>query len=64
MFKELYRKIKRHKENIPNSIRLGLSSARIETANNTGSALITGIVTFLTYRDAEELKIFAYSLLK
>lgn len=29
-FKELYKKIKRHKEHILNTIRLGLSNARIE----------------------------------
>lgn len=33
-FKELYKKIKRHKEHILNTIRLGLSNARIEAANN------------------------------
>lgn len=33
-FKELYKKIKRHKEHILNTIRLGLSNARIEAINN------------------------------
>ena len=33
-FKELYRKIKRHKEHILNTIRLGMSNARIEATNN------------------------------
>ena len=33
-FKELYQKIKRHKEHILNTIRLGLSNARIEATNN------------------------------
>ena len=33
-FKELYKKIKRHKEHILNTIRLGLSNARIEATNN------------------------------
>ena len=33
-FKELYRKIKRHKSHILNTIRLGMSNARIETTNN------------------------------
>ena len=33
-FKELYRKIKRHKEHILNAIRLGMSNARIEATNN------------------------------
>ncbi|MFD0704602.1 ISL3 family transposase [Alloscardovia venturai] len=33
-FKELYKKIKRHKEHILNTIRFGLSNARIEATNN------------------------------
>ena len=33
-FKELYKKIKRHKEHILNAIRLGMSNARIEATNN------------------------------
>jgi len=33
-FKELYRKIKRHKEHILNTIRYGMSNARIEATNN------------------------------
>lgn len=33
-FKELYKKIKRHKKHILNTIRLGLSNARIEATNN------------------------------
>lgn len=33
-FKELYKKINRHKEHILNTIRLGLSNARIEATNN------------------------------
>ena len=33
-FKDLYKKIKRHKEHILNTIRLGLSNARIEATNN------------------------------
>ncbi len=33
-FKELYKKIKRHKEHILNTIRLGMSNARIEAINN------------------------------
>ena len=33
-FKELYRKIKRHKAHILNTIRLGMSNARIEATNN------------------------------
>ena len=33
-FKELYKKIKRHKQHILNTIRLGLSNARIEATNN------------------------------
>ena len=33
-FKELYLKIKRHKEHILNAIRLGMSNARIEATNN------------------------------
>lgn len=33
-FKELYRKIKRHKGHILNAIRLGMSNARIEATNN------------------------------
>jgi transposase len=33
-FKELYLKIKRHKEHILNTIRLGMSNARIEATNN------------------------------
>lgn len=33
-FKELYTKIKRHKQHILNTIRLGLSNARIEATNN------------------------------
>ena len=33
-FKELYLKIKRHRENILNAIRLGMSNARIEATNN------------------------------
>jgi transposase len=33
-FKLLYKKIKRHKEHILNTIRLGLSNARIEATNN------------------------------
>lgn len=33
-FKELYQKIKRHKEHILNAIRLGMSNARIEATNN------------------------------
>lgn len=33
-FKELYQKIKRHKEHILNTIRLGMSNARIEATNN------------------------------
>lgn len=33
-FKELYQKIKRHKEHILNTIRLGMSNARTEAANN------------------------------
>ena len=31
---ELYKKIKRHKDHILNAIRLGMSNARIEAANN------------------------------
>lgn len=31
---DLYAKVKRHKEHILNAIRLGLSNARIEAANN------------------------------
>ena len=33
-FKDLYQKIKRHKEHILNTIRLGMSNARIEATNN------------------------------
>ena len=33
-FKKLYQKIKRHKEHILNTIRLGMSNARIEATNN------------------------------
>ncbi len=33
-FKELYQKIKRHREHILNTIRLGMSNARIEATNN------------------------------
>jgi transposase len=33
-FKELYLKIKRHREHILNAIRLGMSNARIEATNN------------------------------
>lgn len=33
-FKELYKKIKRHQEHILNTIRLGMSNARIEATNN------------------------------
>ena len=33
-FKELYQKIKRHREHILNTIRLGVSNARIEATNN------------------------------
>ena len=33
-FHDLYKKIRRHKEHILNTIRLGLSNARIEAANN------------------------------
>ena len=33
-FKELYTKIRRHKGHILNTIRLGLSNARIEATNN------------------------------
>ena len=33
-FHDLYEKIKRHKEHILNTIRLGLSNARIEATNN------------------------------
>ena len=33
-FKELYKKIKRHKRHILNTIRLGMSNARIEATNN------------------------------
>lgn len=33
-FTELYRKIKRHKDHILNTIRLGMSNARIEATNN------------------------------
>lgn len=33
-FKKLYLKIKRHREHILNSIRLGMSNARIEAINN------------------------------
>ena len=33
-FKVLYEKIKRHKEHILNTIRLGMSNARIEATNN------------------------------
>ena len=33
-FKELFLKIKRHREHILNSIRLGMSNARIEAINN------------------------------
>ena len=33
-FKELYKKIRRHKEHILNTIKLGLSNARIEATNN------------------------------
>ena len=33
-FKELYQKVKRHKEHILNAIRLGMSNARIEETNN------------------------------
>lgn len=33
-FKELYQKIKRHKEHILNTIWLGMSNARIEATNN------------------------------
>ena len=33
-FKELYKKIKRHQNHILNTIRLGMSNARIEATNN------------------------------
>ena len=33
-FKELYKKIRRHKDHILNAIKLGLSNARIEATNN------------------------------
>ncbi len=33
-FRELYCKIKRHREHILNTIRLGMSNARIEATNN------------------------------
>lgn len=33
-FKELYLKIKRHREHILNAIRFGMSNARIEATNN------------------------------
>ena len=34
VFKELYQKIKRHREHILNAIRLGMSNARMEATNN------------------------------
>ena len=34
MFHDLYKKIKRHKERILNTIKFGLSNARIEATNN------------------------------
>lgn len=39
-FKELYQKIKRHKEHILNTIRFGMSNARIESTNNKIKLLI------------------------
>ena len=39
-FKELYQKIKRHKEHILNAIRLGMSNARIEATNNKITLII------------------------
>ena len=33
-FKELYKKIKRHEKHILNTIRLGMSNARVEAINN------------------------------
>lgn len=45
-FKELYRKIKRHKEHILNAIRLGMSKARIEATNNKIKLIIRKAYVF------------------
>ena len=39
-FKKLYEKIKRHKEHILNTIRLGMSNARVEATNNKVKLII------------------------
>lgn len=39
-FKELYLKIKRHREHILNAIRFGMSNARIEATNNKIKLLV------------------------
>ena len=45
-FKELYKKIRRHKEHILNTIRLGLSNARIEATNNKIKLIIRNAYGF------------------
>ena len=49
-FKELYRKIKRHKVHILNTIRYGMSNARIEATNNKIKLIIRKAVASSTAR--------------
>ena len=54
---DLYAKVKRHKEHIPNTIRLGLSNARIEAANNKIKLIIRKAFGF---RNIDNLLDMAY----
>ena len=49
-FKELYQKIRRHKTHILNTIRYGMSNARIEATNNRLSSLSVKLMASETYK--------------
>lgn len=54
-FKELCRKIRRHKEHILNTIRLGLSNARIEATNNKIKLIIRRAYGFRNIRNMMDM---------
>ena len=63
-FKELYQKIKRHKEYILNTIRLGLSNARIESTNNKIKLIIRKAYGFRNIQNMMDMVYLVCSNLK
>lgn len=61
VFHDLYKKIKRHKEHILNTIRLGLSNARIEATNNKIKLIIRKAYGFRNIQNMLDMVYLVYS---